>query len=166
MITGGDSRMQEESVSAALALNPPPPIVSGAAEYVTRAEEISADNLAYLYDRIQTVQRQESVLWMLFVLVFVLTLATGCTGVVLILLASLKVGIASGAAGLLPGCLGAWLRRECTVRGKNRQAIEAKRDEELRLRQAFAAIDDLPPGPQKEELRVERARRMLSRISK
>jgi hypothetical protein len=73
-----------------------------------------------------------------FVLVFLLTLAAGRTGVV--------------------------LKRECTIRSKIRQDIEEKRDGEFRLRHAAAAIADLPDGAQKDKLRVNYARTMLSRV--
>lgn len=41
---------------------------------------------------------------------------------------------------------------------------EDKRDGEFRLRHAAAAIADLPEGPDKDELRVDYARTVLSRV--
>ncbi len=102
----------------------------------------------------------------MFVLVFLLTLAAGGTGVVLVFLVGLKVGVASGAAAVLPGCTSALLKRECTTRGKILKEIEAKRDEEFRLRQAAVAIAGLPAGPRKENLQVDYARKVLSRVPK
>jgi hypothetical protein len=139
---------------------------AGTDDYVATARQISDAKLADLNAQVRTAQRREAILWVLFVLAFTLTLAAGSVGVALIFLATLKVGIASGAAGLLPGCTSAWLKRECATRSKNRQTIEAKRDEEIRLRQAAAAIAELPSGPEKEKLQRDYARKMLSRIPK
>jgi hypothetical protein len=105
---------------------------------------------AELDEQIRTARRRETLLWALSVLAFALTLATGSIGIVLVFLASLKLGIASGAAGLFPGCTGTWLKWECATRSRNRRAIERRRDEEFRLRQAAATIADFPPGREKE----------------
>jgi len=128
--------------------------------------QVSCERLADLDAQARTARGRETLLWVLFVLVFLLTLAAGGTGVALIFLASLKVGIASGAAAVLPGCTSALLKRECTIRSKICQDIEEKRDGEFRLRQAASAIADLPDGPHKERLRIDYARTMLSRVPK
>jgi len=158
--------LQQAPWPAAPPLQSPPQEVSGADEYFATARQISYTRVADLDAQLQTARGRETFLWVLFVLVFMLTLAAGSTGVVLVFLASLKVGIASGAAAVLPGCTSALLKRECTTRSKIRQDIEEKRDEEFRLRQAAAAIAELPAGPRKEKLQVDYARKMLSRVPK
>jgi hypothetical protein len=141
-------------------------VISGADEDFATARQISRGKLSDLDAQIRTARGRETLLWVLFVLVFILTLAAGSTGVVLIFLTSLKIGIASGAAAVLPGCTSALLKRECSARRKIRQDIEVKRDEEFRLRQAAAAIAELPAGPQKEKLQMDYVRKMISRIPK
>jgi flagellar basal body-associated protein FliL len=140
--------------------------VSGADTGLATGPEISRRKLADLDAQLRTARGREALLWVLFVVVFVLTLAAASAGVALVFVASLKVGIASGAAAVLPGCTSAMLKRECSARSKIRQDIEAKRDEEFRLRQAAAAIAELPEGPQKKNLQTDYARKMLSRIPK
>ena len=54
---------------------------------------------------------------------------------------------------MLPGCTSALLRRVCTTRSKIRQDIEAKRDEEFRLRQAAAAIAEYGGGRKRKDFR-------------
>jgi hypothetical protein len=166
MTAEGDRTLRDVSLPAERSLQSPPAIVSRTDEYVETVRHLSDANLAYLDAQVRTAQTRETILWALFIVVFALTVAAGSAGIALIFLASLKVGIASGAAGLLPGCTGAWLRRECTIRSKNRQAIETRRDEELRLRQAVAAIAELPNGAEKKRIQMDYARKMLSRIPK
>lgn len=140
--------------------------VSTVGAYHATAWQVSSAKLADLDAQARTARGRETLLWVLFVLVFMLTVAAGTTGVVLIFLASLKVGVASGAAAVLPGCTSALLKRECTTRSEIRQDIETKRDEEFRLRQAAAAIAEMPAGSRKEELQADYAQKMLSRIPK
>lgn len=173
MIADGNRSLHEASLPAVRRRQTPvrrrqtpPPVVHGTDEYVAAVWQTSGNHLADLNAQARTARNRETVLWSLFVLIFILTLAAGGAGVVLIFLASLKVAIASGAAGVIPGCTSALLKRECTTQSKNRQAIEAKRDEHLRLYQGAAAIAELPPGPQKEKLQVDYARKMLSRVPK
>jgi hypothetical protein len=142
------------------------PVVHGHDEYVAVALQPSDSYLASLNAQARMAWRRESVLWQLFLLVFILTLAAGSAGVVLIFLASLKVAIASGAAGVIPGCTSAMLKRAHRTQIKNIDSIEAKRDAQLRLRQSAEVISALPPSPKKEELQVDYARKMLSRIPK
>ena len=163
-MTPGEVRPLQQASWPATSPQPLNQDASGAGEYFATAWQVSCAKLADLDTQARTARGRETLLWVLFVLVFLLTLAAGSTGVVLIFLASLKVGIASGAAAVLPGCTSALLRRECTTRSKIRQDIEAKRDEEFRLRQAAAAIAELPAGPQKERLQADYARKMLSRV--
>jgi hypothetical protein len=140
------------------------PVVHGTGAYVIAAEQASDGYLDELVAQVGTVRRRERILWQLFVLAFILTLAAGSAGVVLIFLAGLKVAIASGAAGVIPGCASPLLKRECTSQAKSRQAIEAKGEEQIRLRQSAAAIFALPAGPDKDKLQVDYARKLLTRI--
>lgn len=135
-----------------------------AAANLPEARRISNERLADLAARGQTARQRETVLWWLFILAFTLTLAVGGASVVLILLGSLKVAMASGAAGLLPGCSSAWLRREGTARGRDRQDIDKERDGELRIQQAVAVVFEFPPGTQKDKIQEDYAKKMLSRI--
>jgi hypothetical protein len=141
-------------------------VVNGTDKYVADLRHESDRYLRDLEVKADTAWQRERVLWQLFVLVFMLTLAAGSGGVALIFLASLKVAIASGAAGLIPGATSALLKREYAAQSKNRQAIEAKLDEQNRLRQADAAISKLDPGPEKKKLEVQQAQKLLSRIPK
>jgi hypothetical protein len=166
MTAYGNRILDEASLPITRPRQSPPRVVSGTDEYVAAVQQISHERLADLAAQVQTARQRETILWWLFVLAFTLTLAAGGAGVALILLGSLKVAIASGAAGLLPGCSSAWLRRECTVRSKDRQAIEEKMEGEFRLQQAAAVITELPQGTQKEKFQVDYARKILSRIPK
>ena len=141
-------------------------VIKGTDEYVAALRHESDRYLADLEVKADTAWKRERVLWQLFVLVFILTLAAGSGGVVLIFLASLKVAIASGATGVITGPASALLKREYAAQSKNRQTIEAKLDEQNRLRQAHAAISKLPPGPEKKKLEVQQAQKLLSRIPK
>ena len=141
-------------------------VINGTDEYVAALRHESNKYLTDLEVKADTAWKRERVLWQLFVLVFILTLAAGSGGVVLIFLASLKVAIASGAAGVIPGATSALLKREHAAQSKNRQAIEAKLDEQNRLRQADAAISKLAPGPGKKKLEIQQAQKLLSRIPK
>jgi hypothetical protein len=164
--SGRGSNPQQPSWPPASSGQPLSHEVSAVSESFATTWQVSCAKLADLDAQARTARGRETLLWALFVLVFMLTLAVGGTGVVLIFLASLKVGIASGAGAVLPGCTSALLKRECTTRAKIRQDIEAKRDEEFRLRQAKAAIAELPAGPRRERLQADYARKMLSRIPK
>jgi hypothetical protein len=166
MTSGRERGPQQPSWPAASPCQSPDQGVSTVGAYFATAWQVSCAKLADLDAQARTARGRETLLWVLFVLVFMLTVAAGTTGVVLIFLASLKVGVASGAAAVLPGCTSALLKRECTTRSRIRQDIEAKRDEEFRLRQATAAIAELPAGSQKEKLQADYARKMLSRIPK
>jgi hypothetical protein len=166
MTPDGDEILQEVSLPVALTRQALPAVASGSDEYITAVRQKSYAKLTNLNAQVRVAQRRETILWWFFVLAFILTLVAGGAGVALILLGSLKVAIASGAAGVIPGCTSAWLKREGTTLSRNRQAIEAKRDEELRLRQAVAAIADLPSSPEKDKLQVDYARKLLSRIPK
>lgn len=166
MTADGDRILQEASSSVERLGQSPPKVVSRTDEYITAVQRISDAKLADLDEQIKAARRREAVLWCFFALAFVLTLAAGGVGVALILLGSLKVAIASGAAGLIPGCTSAWLKREGTTLSKNRQGIEAKLDEELRLHRAASAIADLPSSSEKKRLQIDYARKMLSRIPK
>jgi hypothetical protein len=166
MSPGKERALQQASWSAPAPRPSPDQDGCGVGEYFVSAWQVSCARLADLDAQARTAGGREALLWVLFVLVFMLTLAAGSTGVVLIFLASLKVGIASGAAALLPGCTSALLKRECTTRSKIRQDIEAKRDEEFRLRQAAATIAELSAGPKKEKLQLDYAWKILSRVPK
>jgi hypothetical protein len=167
MTSGGDGNPRQQSAYPVVpACTPPEQGPYKAGEHFVTAWQVSIAKLADLDTQAQTARGRETFLWMLFITVFLLTLAAGTAGVALVFLASLKVGIASGAAAVLPGCTSALLRQECSTRTKIRQEIEARRDEEFRLRQAAAAIAALPAGPQKERLQADYARKMLSRIPK
>lgn len=165
-LTSSASTSLQKTAMPAVLRRTPAPIVHGTGEYVAAAGQASDSYLAELNAQASAAWRREQVLWQLFVLIFVLTLVAGSAGVALIFLASLKVAIASGAAGVLPGCTSALLKREHTTQGKTRQAIEAKRDKQLRLRQSAAAIAALPASPDKDKLQVDYARKLLARIPK
>jgi hypothetical protein len=165
MIVGGGP-LQKALYPARPYLPDAPPIVDTNDQYIDAVREASNHYYDDLDKQIRTALDREGVLWVLFIIVFILTLTAGTAGVILIFLASLKVAIASGAAGLIPGCTSALLKRECTTQIKRRQAIEAKRDEQLRLRQATAAIAELPPSPQKDKLQIDHVRKIVSRIPK
>lgn len=166
MTVGGDGTLQKASSPVDRPRQSPPEVVSRTDEYITAVQRASDAKFANLGVQIRAARRREAILWWFFVLAFTLTLAAGSVGVALIFLGSLKVAIASGAAGLIPGCTSAWLKREGTTQSKNRQAIEEKWDEELRLRQAAVAIADLPSSSEKKKLQIDYARKMLSRIPK
>jgi hypothetical protein len=138
--------------------------VSGTTEYVAAVQELSDNHVADLSAQVEVARNRERTLWILFIVLFVLTMAIGCSGVIFIFLASLKLAVASGAAGLLPGCASALLKAGQSTATKNRKAAEAQWGEQLKLRQGAAAVDALPPGPDKDALRVEYARKMLARI--
>jgi hypothetical protein len=160
----GTGALQEAPLPAVRTQQVPQPFVSSTAQYVASGREISDYYLRDLSGQVGEARSRENGLWMLFVLLFFLTLAVGGAGVVFIFLGGLKVAVASGAVGLISGSCSAMLKQEHTTQTRNREAVEAKRDEQVKLRQGEAAVDALPAGPDRERLRVEYTRKLLARI--
>lgn len=135
-----------------------------ASDYALESRQVAVGRLKDLNTDARSARNRETVFWVLFVSVLGLTMVTGATGVALIFLAGLKLGIASGAASLLSGATSPLLWRGHRVQNQRRLAIEADRDKQLQRVRAAEAIEKLPDGPEKETLLLEVARKEIALI--
>jgi hypothetical protein len=138
--------------------------LTNTSDYALEARQVAVGRLKDLNADARSARNRETVLWVLFVSLFGLTILTGATGAALIFLAGLKLSIASGAASLLPTIASALLWRGHRSQNQRRLATEADRDKQLQRARAAEAIARLPDGPHKETLLLEVARKEIALI--